>query len=197
MNNMTKAHNMIVKAQKQIFKALNIAYGLDLNDENILETPERIAKLLLNERCAGINSREKCKNMLVSKSFPSNYRGFVVINPITVYSLCPHHMESILYKISIGYIPIDRCIGLSKIGRIIKLYAAQPILQETLTTDIAELIENSIHPEAVGVIVSGEHNCMRARGLQDHNVKTITSEVRGTALQDSAVKSEFFKLCEF
>lgn len=199
MNNLDKNAQAIKKigdAYIQIFDVLKEYYGLDWkNDENFNDTPQRIGRAIINERCKGINSEKKCKQLLKNVTFPSNYKGFVIINPVTAFSLCPHHFESISYIVSTAYIPKNHVIGLSKIPRVIKLFAAQPILQEDFTKKLTDIIEDSINPEALGVVVKGRHNCMIARGIQDPNVFCTTSEVRGTCLTDPAVKGEFLRLC--
>ena len=173
---------------------LELAYGLDYkNDENFDETPSRNAKALL-ERCVGINSHNIIKDDLLNKSFPSEYRGLIIIDPITAFGLCPHHFENITYNVSVGYIPKDRCIGLSKFARVVKLYASQPMLQEDFTKDLADLFYETLDPEGVIVVAAGQHNCMIARGVKQAGNTVTMSEVRGTFFTDPSLELKFYNL---
>ena len=198
MDKKEKAIKKIEKAYIKIFEALEDCYGLNWkNDSNFNDTPNRIGRSLINERLCGINSYDECSKILTNTAFPTEYNGFVVINPITANSLCPHHFENVSYTVSIAYIPNGKAIGLSKIPRVVKLFASQPLLQEDFTKKITDLIEESIKPDSLGVIVKGQHNCMVARGVKQHNVFAITSAVRGKCLDDPQVKAEFLRLCGY
>jgi len=192
------AKQSIIKSYENIFDSLDKCFGLNWKkDENFKDSPERIARSLVDEKCIGLNSEGECKRMLENVTFPSDYNGFVIINPIRAHSICPHHFENIEYIVTTAYIPRGQVVGLSKISRVIKLFAAQPILQEDFTEKIADILEESIKPEALGLIVRGQHSCMVSRGVREHNAYCITSEVRGTCLSDPAVKAEFLRLSEF
>lgn len=193
----TRAIRRIERAYETIFAALDLVYGLDwMEDENFKDSPERIAKSLINERCIGINSFDTCKDILTSSSFPSDYDGIVVVaNPIYVDSLCPHHFENVKYKVYMGYMPNGRSIGLSKFGRIITLFGKQPILQEDYTHQLTKIVNESISPQGVITVVYGQHNCMIARGLQASTEQwVVTSSVSGEFETCQSIKDEFFKL---
>lgn len=192
-SNLCVAREMIEKAWENILKALQIGYGLDINNENFIGTPERISRSLM-ERCLGINSENLCKEIL-KKSFPSNYRGMIVVDPITVNSLCPHHFEDVSYLVRVGYIPKERCVGLSKLSRVIKLLGSAPILQEDYTTKCADIIYEGLDAEGVCVVTHGRHNCMVARGVKQPGSLVTMSEVRGSFLTDPSVKEEFYQIC--
>ena len=191
---LTAAKDMIENGWKLILEGLKVGYGLEYeHDENFRETPGRNANSLL-ERCRGINSDDICKEML-KKTFPATYKGMIIVNPIEVHSLCPHHFEDVKYIVRMGYIPQERCVGLSKIGRVIKLLGSQPILQEDYTQKLADMFYTGLECEGLCVVTEGRHNCMIARGLQERNSKIVMSEVRGTFLSDPSVKAEFYTLC--
>jgi len=165
-------------------------------DQNLRDTPERIARSMINERCEGIGCENKCKELL-QEQFPTLYDGMVSIGPLTVYSLCPHHFESIEYSVYFGYIPKHgKVVGLSKPGRVIKLFAKQPIIQEEYTRKLANMFMDNLKPEGVGLIVKGKHTCMSARGLEQPDTYTTTSEMRGWFRDKSYIKDEFMRLCE-
>lgn len=188
-----KAEQLIIRGQISIQNGLREAYGLDWeNDENFRETPKRIAKSIL-ERCCGINSEKKCEE-LMKKTFPSEYNDMIIIGPVVVDSICPHHFENVRYTVRMGYIVGERRVGLSKPGRVIKLFGRQPILQETFTHKLANIFENHLEPQGVIVVVVGEHDCMTCRGLNEKDVRAITSCVRGNFLDSPTTKHEFFEL---
>lgn len=192
---LTKGRDLIQSGWETILEGLQEAYGLDYkNDENFHDTPLRNARALL-ERCVGINSEEMCVELL-AKSFPSEYHGMIIADPITVHGLCPHHFEDVFYKVYVGYIPGKRCVGLSKIARVAKLYGSQPILQEDYTQKLADLFHKELEADGVAVVTRGRHNCMVARGVRQVGAGVTMSELRGSFLEDPAVKAEFFTLCQ-
>jgi len=195
-SSLTKGRVLIEEAWSQILEGLKVAYNLDYeNDENFHGTPERNARAIL-ERCVGINSETMIKDIL-AKSFPSKYRGMIVTdNPVTVHGLCPHHFEDVYYRVWFGYIPKVKCVGLSKIARVIKLFGSQPILQEDFTQKLADLFYDQLEAEGVCVVTKGRHNCMVARGIKQEDASITMSEVRGTFLSNAEVKKEFFTLCQ-
>lgn len=163
------------------------------NDDNLKGTPKRIAKSMVFERCSGIGSEQKCIDLL-KEQFPTNYDGIITIGPLTVHSICPHHFENIIYSVYFGYIPRKfggTVVGLSKPGRVIKLFARQPILQEEYTKILANIFMGTLKPDGLGLIVEGKHMCMSARGLEQPNTLTITSEMRGTFRHVKTIKDEF------
>lgn len=166
------------------------------NDKNFINTPNRIARSLINEKCKGMNSEDECKNIL-DNTFDNEYDGMVIIGPIITNGICPHHFENINYSVKFGYIPEGKLIGLSKPSRVIDLVAKQPILQEDYTKKLADIFMECIKPYGVGIIVEGKHACMSARGTTQLTASTITSEVRGSFREDSSIKNEFLKLCGY
>jgi len=195
------AMQMISSAYIKILKALNLAYGLKYEDENFRETPKRIAKMMILERCRGINSEEICKQML-SKVFPcmNNHETdqlIITTNPAIVYSICPHHFENVRYHVWTGYIPNGKFCGISKFSRVVELYAAQPILQESYTSGLADIIMEALNPKGVIVIVKGAHDCMIARGVKSNPKQVmVTSALRGVFSEPGqhTFKEEFFSL---
>lgn len=167
-------------------------------DPNLKDTPKRIARSMLNDRCAGIGCYNRCLELLKDR-FETSYDGMVTVGPLTVYSLCPHHFENVSYLVYFGYIPNSlngKVVGLSKPGRVIKLIAKQPILQEDYTKMLADIFMDTLNPEGVGIIVKGRHMCMSARGLEQPNTYTITSEMRGWFRDHKNVKDEFLEFCK-
>jgi len=190
-------------AWKEILCSLNMAYDLDITDENFRETPNRIAKMMILERCSGINSQKICIDLL-GKCFPAmektqaNDQLIVTTNPAIVYGICPHHFENVRYNVWTGYIPDRTFPGISKFSRAVELYAKQPILQESYTTGIVDIIMEGAKPKGAIVVVKGWHDCMVARGAKSNpNQCMVTSAVRGLFAQPGmeTYKEEFFTLC--
>jgi len=184
----------IKKAWEKILDNIFYCSGIDWRaDPNLINTPQRIASSMIYERCIGIGSEEKCEEILEDK-FPTTYDGMITIGPLEVHSLCPHHFENISYSVWFGYIPNysnGKVVGLSKPGRVIKLFAKQPILQEEYTRRLAEIFIKCLNPEGLGLIVKGRHMCMSARGLEQPNTYTTTSEMRGCFRDCKTIKDEF------
>lgn len=194
-NNIDVARKMIEESYIKIFEALELAYGLDWkNDPNFHETPYRIAKALITEKCIGINSEEKCRKLL-SKTFPTSYNGIISSGPIDAISLCPHHFETVQYKIYFGYIPNGKAVGLSKIPRSIKLFSSAPILQEDLTENYITLFQKCLEPVGSIIVVQGQHGCMSCRGVMvNRDFHVVTSSVKGEFETCDSIKQEFFKI---
>ena len=135
-----------------MLEGLQDAYGLDIANENFRETPKRVAKAYL-EMLQGIDTTE-VENIL-KQNFPSDYKGMVILDKISCYSMCPHHLIPVKYIIHFGYIPNGNVLGLSKIPRFIKLLAQSPKLQEDFTQEIVKLFNKYVMPEGSAVVVKG------------------------------------------
>jgi GTP cyclohydrolase I len=160
-------------------------------DPNFQKTPYRIAKSYL-ELCMGLAQLEEVKEIL-STNFPSDYKGMIIVDSINCYSMCPHHLLPVIYRVDFGYIPNEKMLGLSKIPRFIKLLAKRPILQEDFTKDIVTKFIEYVKPEGVICIVNGVHNCMVCRGVEAINSSATTSEVYGS-FEKIETRSEFLEL---
>lgn len=181
----------IEAAVAQILLALRVSP----TDENFKGTPGRVARMYL-EMFAGVNDIDKgAIEAILSMRFPSNYSGIVVHNDLLVFSMCPHHLLSVEYSISLAYIsPIT--VGLSKIPRVVELLAKRPVLQETLTEDIAIVINTYLNATGVIVVVRGKHSCMRTRGVRTLSDVVVTSSLKGLFHSDPAAKAEVFQLLQ-
>jgi len=157
-------------------------------DENFKETPKRVAKAMV-ELCAGIYDAGPA-----IKTFPTHYKGMVIVKHIKSIGLCPHHLMPIEYDISFAYIPNGRALGLSKIPRIIKHVSASPVLQEDLTELITGAFENLLIPLGTAVVVTGKHGCMKFRGVKEQD-SVVTSRVTGS-FENLTTREEFYKILE-
>ncbi|NCO11343.1 GTP cyclohydrolase I [Candidatus Pacearchaeota archaeon] len=178
--------------EKHFREILDKGLKVDLKDPNFLETPKRVAKAY-KEIFAGLDhTKEDIKNIFKA-CFPTNYKGIVFEKNITVFSMCPHHFLPVRYEVSVGYIPDGCGVGLSKLVRIIELLAKRPALQETLTQEIVELIEENMHTKGAICLVRGEHYCMQMRGVKQKDVSTTTSSANGVFLTKPEMELKFYE----
>lgn len=188
---------------KIILEGLHDAYGLNCHDPNFIETPDRIAKMMVLETCSGINSEDECRKIL-SKSFPAMGQQqadqlLIVANPHLCFSICPHHFSTVAYKVWISYVPDKDFIGVSKFSRCAEIFARQPILQESYVSGLADIIYSSLKPKGVAVIAKAVHFCMVSRGAKTNpNSEMVSSSLRGCFVESNIGhhwKSEFISLC--
>ena len=166
--------------------------GEDPDREGLKRTPERVAKsLVFLTRGYGM----KFDDVVNGALFEECHRNMVLVKDIEMYSLCEHHLLPFFGKVHVAYIPKTKIVGLSKIARLVEVYARRLQVQERMTEQIAEAIWEGIEPEGVGVVVEAYHLCMMMRGVQKQNSKTITSAMRGSFLEDQMTRDEFLRLC--
>ena len=181
----------IEKIEKH-FKRLMASLRLDLNDPNYVDTPKRVAKAY-KEICYGLTEEAAEELEQITKvTFPATYSEMVVTKDILVWSLCPHHFLPVKMMINVAYIPESNVIGLSKIPRLVRILAARPALQEQLTTDIVQTINDTLNPKGAIVTISGEHLCMQMRGAKCHGTSVSTTAFVGCFEQESP-RAEFFR----
>jgi GTP cyclohydrolase I len=184
----------IEKGVSHIFKGLEEELGLDLKNPNFTETPKRVAKAY-REIFSGVKDTDAQIDNILSKAFPSEgYRSIILSPGITTFSMCPHHLLPVEYRMSIGYIPSKegKVLGASKISRLAEVLSRRPVLQEALTEDIVHALER-IKPEGVAVVVTGVHYCMRMRGIKSTGTFE-TSAMSGVFMEDQKTRMEFFEL---
>ena len=163
------------------------ALGIDLGDESLSRTPERMAAAL-----AELMSPRPFQ----LTTFPNDggYDELIVARGIPLRSLCEHHMLPFVGVAHIGYLPGDRILGLSKLARALEHFARRPQVQERLTTQVADWLSAQLSPVGVGVVIEAEHLCMTLRGVQAAGTTTITSSLLGVLREDSRSRSEFLAL---
>jgi GTP cyclohydrolase I len=159
--------------------------------EGLLSTPSRVAKAMkfLTE---GYNS--SAEEVVGKGIFKEEHQNMIMVRDIELYSLCEHHMLPFFGKAHVAYIPNGKIVGLSKIPRIVDVYARRLQVQERLTEQIAEGLCSVLHPAGVGVVIEAYHLCMMMRGVQKQNSKTITSALRGAFREDPKTRDEFLRL---
>lgn len=176
--------------KKEIKKILN-ELGEDPERSGLRETPQRVEESL---RFLTQGYGQDVAEVIGDAIFEEDHHEMVVIKDIYVYSLCEHHLLPFVGKAHIGYIPKGRIIGLSKIARVVDVFARRLQVQERLTREIADALEKSLQPAGVGVIIEAQHFCMLMRGVEKQNSKAVTSAMRGSFLKDQKTREEFLKL---
>ncbi|MCI5736289.1 MAG: GTP cyclohydrolase I FolE [Eubacterium sp.] len=168
-----------------------IAVGEDPDREGLIETPKRVANMY-EEIFAGLTEDPKQHIKLFNEH--SNDE-MVIVKDIPFYSMCEHHLLPFFGKAHIGYIPSDnKIIGLSKLARIVDNFAKKPQVQERLTSDIADFLNDNLQPKGVAVIMEAEHMCMTMRGARAAGAKTQTSALRGIMRSDAKTRAEVLSL---
>jgi GTP cyclohydrolase I len=165
--------------------------GEDPERQGLLKTPQRVA-LSLSWLTRGYE--QDARQVMGDALFDECHENMVMVRDIELYSLCEHHMLPFYGKAHIAYIPNGRIVGLSKLPRIVDVFAQRLQVQERLTDQIAEAICEVLHPRGVGVVIEAYHLCMMMRGVQKQNSKTITSALRGSFRDDPKTRDEFLRL---
>ena len=165
--------------------------GEDPGREGLLRTPARVAKSL---RWLTRGYGRSVEDVVGNAVFEEKHESMVLVRDIEVYSLCEHHMLPFFGKAHIAYYPDGRIIGLSKLPRIVDVFARRLQLQERMTDQIADALMDVLEPMGVGVVVEAYHLCMMMRGVQKQNSKTVTSALRGIFRDDAKTRDEFLRL---
>jgi len=164
--------------------------GEDAHRAGLEKTPQRVGKAL---QFLTKGYHEDPEAILRSALFEEEYSQMVVVKDIDFYSLCEHHMLPFFGKVHVAYIPNGRITGLSKIARVVDVYARRLQVQERLTTQIKECIQNTLNPMGVMVVIEAEHLCMQMRGVQKQHAMTVTSDFTG-AFNQQKTREEFMNL---
>lgn len=168
------------KKKEQIafhFSEIMEILGLDLNDDSLRGTPERVAKMYIDEIFSGLNPKNKPKIALFDNKY--KYNQMLVEKNITFYSNCEHHFVPIIGKAHIAYISSGKVIGLSKLNRIVQYYAKRPQVQERLTNQIANELKEVLNTPDIAVIIDAKHLCVSSRGIKDDTSSTVTTYYGG------------------
>lgn len=165
--------------------------GEDPDREGLLKTPERVAKSL---QFLTKGYDEDGIAIIQSAMFDEKYRQMVLVKDIELFSTCEHHMLPFIGKCHVAYIPAGKITGLSKIARVVETYARRLQVQERLTVQIRDCIQEALHPLGVAVVIEAGHSCMQLRGVEKSNAVTTTSAFSGIFLSDERTRNEFLNL---
>lgn len=173
------------------FAQLIEAIGEDVNREGLIDTPKRAAAAF---RYLNSGYHQCLENVLNSAIFEADTEDMVIVKDIELYSLCEHHLLPFIGKCHVGYLPRGKVLGLSKVARIVEMYARRLQIQERLTHQIADAIQQAVDPRGVGVVVEAKHLCMMMRGVEKQNSVMTTSSMLGIFRKEINTRSEFLNL---
>ena len=169
-----------------------LAVGEDPSRDGLRETPARVARAL-NEQFSGLRMQPED---VLTTVFDADHEEMVLVRDIELYSTCEHHLVPFFGRAHVGYIPNEKgqITGLSKLARLVDLYARRPQVQERMTSQIADALMDTLEPRGVIVIIEAEHLCMSMRGVRKPGAKTVTSAVRGSFLNSESTRAEAMSL---
>lgn len=179
-----------IEIEKHIQEILRLI-GENPERDGLVKTPERVAKSL---EFLTSGYRMEPKNVLNDALFSSTNNEMVLMKNIEFYSLCEHHLLPIIGRVHVAYIPNKKVVGLSKIPRMVNIFARRLQIQEQMTEQIANAIQEVVHPLGVGVVVEARHMCVEMRGVEKINSITTTSALRGSFITRTDTRKEFFDL---
>lgn len=182
--------NVDLEAIKKAVRTILTAVGEDPDRDGLLETPRRVAKMYA-EMFAGLHT-DPGKHLDVT--FPESYQELVLVRDIPFTSMCEHHLLPFSGKAHVGYLPNGRVTGLSKLARVVEEIARRPQVQERMTEQIANLIEERLSSAGVAVVIEAEHSCMSIRGIKKPGSRTITSALRGVFRTNQSSRAEVMSL---
>ena len=189
MSNTTETDELAGLVEKQLE-----LIGEDPHREGLLKTPERVSKSL---RWLTRGYERDAKQVIGDALFDECHKNMVMVRDIELYSMCEHHMLPFYGKAHVAYIPNGKIVGLSKLPRVVDVFAQRLQVQERLTEQIAEALCEVLDPVGVGVVIEAYHLCMMMRGVQKQNSVTITSAVRGVFRDDAGTRDEFLRLAHY
>jgi GTP cyclohydrolase IA len=172
-------------------KSILSALGEDAGREGLLRTPERVEKSL---RWLTQGYRQTVAEVIGNAVFEEKHQSMIMVRDIELYSLCEHHLLPFFGRAHVAYIPDGKILGLSKVARIVDVFARRLQVQERLTDEIADAVMDTLRPTGVGVVIEASHLCMMMRGVQKQNSRTVTSALRGIFRDDSKTRGEFLRL---
>jgi len=176
---------------QELLREVIVRLGEDPSRDGLQRTPERVQRTL---EYLTKGYREDPEKLLQGALFNVDYDEMVIVKDIEMFSLCEHHMLPFFGKVHVAYIPKGRVIGLSKLPRLIDIFARRLQVQERLTTQIAETIQKAIAPQGVGVVVEARHLCMMMRGVEKQHSSAVTSSMLGVFREEQQTREEFLSL---
>jgi GTP cyclohydrolase IA len=176
---------------QDLVREMLVRLGEDPDRQGLVRTPERVERSLTwLTRGHGMS----VQTVLGDALFDEDHHNMVIVKDIEMYSLCEHHMLPFFGKVHVAYIPNGRIVGLSKVPRIVEVFARRLQVQERLTEQIAVALTEVLQPQGVGVIIEAHHLCMMMRGVEKQNSMTLTSAMKGVFLTDQRTREEFLRL---
>ena len=192
----TRGANLDRKVKIEIiteqFQRIMTTLGLDLSDDSLMDTPKRVAKMYVNEIFWGLDYEAFPKCTTVDNKM--KYDEMVIERNVNVQSNCEHHFVVIDGVATVGYIPNQRVLGLSKINRVVEYFSKRPQIQERLTEQVYHALQYILETDNVAVVIDAQHYCVKSRGVEDVGSSTVTSKLGGVFKTDPAVRNEFMNI---
>jgi GTP cyclohydrolase I len=176
---------------QELLREVLVRLGEDPQRDGLLRTPERMQKAL---EYLTKGSREDPAEVIRGALFDVNYDEMVIVKDIEMFSMCEHHVLPFFGKVHVAYIPNGKVVGLSKIPRLVDIFARRLQIQERLTVQIAETIQNAIDPQGVGVVIEARHLCVMMRGVEKQHSSAVTSHMLGSFRSSDKTREEFLSL---
>lgn len=183
--------SVMQNVMEQLFSQLIQALGEDVTREGLVDTPRRAAAAF---RFLNSGYNQRLERVLNNAVFEADTEDMVIVKDIELYSLCEHHLLPFIGKCHVAYLPKGKVIGLSKVARIVEMYARRLQIQERLTKQIADAIQTAINPAGVAVVIEAKHLCMMMRGVEKQNSVMTTSSMLGLFRKQISTRSEFLNL---
>ena len=197
MTHILESHRQILHAPppetelQALVRGLLLEIGENPDRNGLLRTPERVEKSLRwLTRGYGLSVQDAVGDAV----FEEDHHNMVLVKDIEMYSLCEHHLLPFFGKVHVAYIPNGRIVGLSKLPRVVEIFARRLQVQERLTEQIAQALMEVLEPQGVAVVIEAAHLCMMMRGVEKQNSKTVTSAMKGVFLEDLRTREEFLRL---
>jgi len=181
----------ITERLASLYKEILTLIGEDVNREGLIKTPHRVAKSI---QFLVKGYHQNPEEIIKSAKFKEEYQQMVIVKDIDIYSLCEHHMLPFFGKAHVAYIPNGYITGLSKIARVVEAFSRRLQVQERMTVQIRDCIQNTLNPLGVAVVIEAQHMCMQIRGVQKQNSVTTTSAFTGEFLDNIKTREEFIHL---
>jgi len=191
MKSTTETNTLTSATYEDLVREMLVRLGEDPDREGLSRTPERVAKAM---QFLVKGYKDDPETLLRKALFTVNYDEMVIVKDIEMFSLCEHHLLPFFGKVHVAYIPNGKVIGLSKIPRLIEAFSRRLQIQERLTTQIAEAIQNTIEPQGVGVVIEARHLCMMMRGVEKQHSAAVTSSMLGCFRDEEETRTEFLSL---
>jgi len=191
MKSATEATTLTSASFEELMREMIVRLGEDPTREGLVRTPDRVHKAY---EYLTRGYKEDPEALFKKALFTVSYDEMVIVKDVEMFSLCEHHMLPFFGKVHVAYIPNGKVIGLSKIPRLIEIFSRRLQIQERLTTQIAETIQNTIEPQGVGVVVEARHLCMMMRGVEKQHSAAVTSSMLGCFRDEQETRNEFLSL---
>jgi GTP cyclohydrolase IA len=191
MKSTTEPNTLTSATYEELVREMIVRLGEDPDREGLSRTPERVAKAM---QFLVKGYKDDPEALLRKALFTVSYDEMVIVKDVEMFSLCEHHLLPFFGKVHVAYIPKGKVIGLSKIPRLVEAFSRRLQIQERLTTQIAEAIQNAIEPQGVGVVIEARHLCMMMRGVEKQHSSAVTSSMLGCFRNEEETRSEFLSL---